>query len=33
MVSRWKGLDLNAYAAVTLPFDDQGAIADWMLPA
>jgi hypothetical protein len=32
MVSRWKGLDLNAYAAVTLPFDDQGAIADWMLP-
>jgi len=32
MVSRWMGLDLSAYAAVELPFDDLGSIADWALP-
>lgn len=31
MISRWMGLDENAYADVVLPFSDQGTIASWAL--
>jgi hypothetical protein len=31
MISRWLGLDEDAYADVVLPFDDQDAIANWAL--
>ena len=33
MVARWRGLDLEAYADVELPFADLAEIPAWMLPA
>lgn len=33
MVARWRGLDLDSYAGVELPFGDLADIPEWMLPA